>query len=128
MPRDDAVLPETVRADIEWAVAEALNLCDLRRGVEALAPRRGMVTPDHDEIDLTVMWVWLNCSARWPAPLRDDDGMRPCIDGYILATVQAHDLYRGRRPTERVLEAHQRRWLEAWEARSREQHRRGGRR
>jgi hypothetical protein len=110
------LIPTEVRADIERTVAEALNLDDLRRAVETVHPAPGRIPADHDEIDLVVMWVWLNCGTRWPAGLREDDDGRACIDGYIVAAVQAHDLYRGADPAERPLKPHQRSRLQRWEA------------
>lgn len=113
------MIPWTVRSDIERAVAEALNLTDLRRGVEALLPQVDVLPSDPDEVDLVVMWVWLNCSGRWPAAVRDRDGIRPLIDGCVVAAIQALDLADGRDPTERPLTPSQRSRLETWEAQSR---------
>jgi hypothetical protein len=103
-----------VRSDIERGVPEALNLGDLRCGLEAIAPV-GLVNPEHSEIDLVVLWVWVNYGGRWPVALRDSEALRPVVDGSIVATIQAIDLAMGRDPSGRMLEPRHRNWLEAWE-------------
>jgi hypothetical protein len=118
MVRSDPI-PAEVREDAERCVAGALNLGDLRRGVEALLPEPASLPADYDEVDLVIAWVWLNCGSRWPTRVQADDRARACVDGYIIATIQAHDLFRGVDPGERALRPHQRARLACWEAESR---------
>jgi hypothetical protein len=122
MFRSEGGIPESVRSDIERGVAEARNLGDLRRGVEALVPQ-GTLRPDHDEVDLVVMWVWINYGGRWPASVRDEDTLRPAVNGSMVAAIQTIDLYCGADPSERILTPTQRGWMEAWEAHCRTEHR-----
>jgi hypothetical protein len=111
MDRDP--IPASTRADVEEAVAEALDLEDLRRGVRALLPE-GDGPPPVDEVDLVVLWVWTTRSGRWPHGFRSADDARPLINGAIVAAVQAHDVAAGRKP--RPVRPNQREWLARWEA------------
>jgi hypothetical protein len=90
--RSARTLPLTIRSDVERAVAEALNLGDLRRGVEALAPDSGRLPPGADEVDLVIAWVWLSYGGRWPARFTASDTFRALIDGCVIEAIRAIDL------------------------------------
>lgn len=115
---EEGILSEAMRRDIEESVAEALSDDDLRASLEALAPDLGPVSEDEDEVDLVVLWVYARRRYEWSKMWSESDSLRPLIDGFVVASIQAHDLASGRDPADRRLRDHQRRWLERWKRQS----------
>ena len=107
-------IPAAARSDIEEAVAEALDLDDLERGVAAMVPEHTAIPLGGNDLDLIVLWVWATRGNRWPRRAGTDDATRHLIDGAIVAAVHAHDVADGKEP--RLLAPHQRDCLTRWEA------------